>query len=349
MKMPVNFGYRMPAEWEPQQGTWLSWPSNEETFNGYLEDTKNIYLKIITLLSKTQEVYILVDDDDTKAEVWSRLVNLPSLSINRVKIFVIKTVDVWIRDYGPTFVTKTRGENRLAMIHWDFNAWGKKYQDLKDDSIIPDKINNILSIPRFKPGITLEGGAIDVSSNGCLLTTESCILNENRNPSLSKNEMEQILKDCLGVKKILWLKRGISGDDTDGHIDEVARFVRPGTIVCSIEKNDNDINYAILKENLEILKKSTGIHGETFTVVEIPMPDPVEIDDIRLPASYMNFYITNGTVLVPVFGQKEKDRIAINILTKLFPNRNIVGINSIPLLFGYGAIHCITQQQPKKF
>jgi agmatine deiminase len=256
---------------------------------------------------------------------------------------------VWFRDYGPIFVVN-RKKKELAFVHWLFNAWGGKYSDLKKDAQIPTVINNRLQLNNFRPGIVLEGGSVEVSGNGTVLTTEQCLLSKSRNPNLSKDEIEKYLQNYFGVSKTIWLKSGVAGDDTDGHIDNLARFAGPRTILCAYEEDQNDENYSVLKENYEILINSTDQDGNKYKVIRVPMPKAIHTtvrgQKARLPASYLNFYIANKVVLVPVFGSKN-DRLAQKIIQKAFPKRKVVGIDCKDLVYGLGAIHCIMQQQPE--
>ncbi|HLN88429.1 MAG TPA: agmatine deiminase family protein, partial [Candidatus Binatia bacterium] len=251
--------------------------------------------------------------------------------------------DVWFRDYGPIFVKNQNHE--LAMLQWDFNSWGEKYEDLLRDKHVPDFINHKMGLRCFKPNIVLEGGSIDVNGKGTLLTTAQCLLNKNRNPTLDKTQIEKYLADYIGASHFIWLKCGILGDDTDGHIDDLARFVNPGTIVCAYQEDENDEDYDVLRENYEILCNSVDQDGKKLKIVKLPMPKVISDEGQRLPASYTNFYIGNEKVLVPTFEQKN-DRKALSILQDLFPTRKIVGIQCVDLVYGFGTIHCISQQQP---
>jgi agmatine deiminase len=258
---------------------------------------------------------------------------------------VIPTVDGWIRDYGPNFlVNPSSRDEPVAYNNWRFNAWGGKYHDLARDDRIPDDLAGCLNLPVFQPGLVLEGGSVEVNGAGLCLTTRQCLLNPNRNPELPQAQIEAALRNYLGVDRILWLEEGVIGDDTDGHIDDIARFIDRETVVCAVESDRGDPNYAILQENLKTLRRlSEG--GGLFRVVELPMPEPLEAEWGRLPASYANFYIANGLVLVPVFGQK-RDQEALAVLSGLFPDREVVGIAADDMVYGLGAIHCLTQQQP---
>jgi agmatine deiminase len=288
-----------------------------------------------------------VDDEETERAVRQRC-TFPGA--NNIRFHQISTVDSWIRDYGPNFiVSNTAG---LVYNDWIFNAWGNKYEELKKDDSIPARLESLLKVRRFEPGIVLEGGSIDVNGAGCVLTTEQCLLNPNRNPDLSRDEIEVYLKNYLGVTKVLWLGEGIVGDDTDGHIDDIARFVTPNVIVCVVEDDPQDANYKLLQDNLRRLRAMTDVNGRPFEIVTLPMPGIIggistEARELeRLPASYANFYIANSAVLAPVFGHVNDVR-ALEILQRLFPDRHVGGINCEPLVWGMGTIHCVTQQQPE--
>jgi agmatine deiminase len=339
---PWELGYRMPAEWEKHDAIWLSWPHDPTTFPSRVAKAEEIYVQIIKLIHLGEDVNLFVKDKNMKERVTG-LLGKAGVDLSKVHFFQFDYADVWFRDYGPTFVKNKKGER--AMVHWIFNSWGDKYEELLRDSQIPLVINKKMHLTRFEPCIVLEGGSIDVNGKGTLLTTEQCLLNKNRNPTLNKNQIEKYLKDYLNVDHIIWLKKGIVGDDTDGHIDDLARFVSPSTIVCAYEENTKDENYPILKENYELLAKSTDQDGKKFNIVKLPMPGYVGEESKRLPASYANFYIGNDTVLVPIFGHKN-DQAALSILQKLFPTKNVAGVNCVDLVYGLGTIHCITQQQP---
>ncbi len=370
MPIPRELGYRMPAEWHAHDATWLSWPKDPETWPDRVPLVQEIFLQMMAALAPGEIVNLLVDNVETEAAVRARLA-FPG--VENIHFHQIPTVDSWIRDYGPNFlvsdklqfVADSQGEtpaadhdklkfvgHGLAYNDWIFNAWGNKYEELKRDDGIPRRLENILAVPRFEPGIVMEGGSIEVNGAGCVLTTEQCLLNRNRNLHLSQPEIERHLKDYLGVKKVLWLGEGIVGDDTDGHIDDIARFVAPDVIVCAVEDDPEDANYKLLQDNLHRLQTMTDVKGRSFEIVTLPMPGVVggastdnrNLD--RLPASYANFYIANGVVLAPVFGHTN-DASALETLQRLFSNRRVVGINCEPLVWGMGTIHCVTQQQPK--
>jgi agmatine deiminase len=344
---PKNLGYIMPAEWETHQGTWLAWPHDTTTFPK-IKKVENAYIQMILTLHKNEDINLFVTDSNMKEKV-AKLLKQKRVDLGKINFYIWNYVDVWFRDYGPIFVVN-RKKKELAFVHWLFNAWGGKYSDLKKDAQIPTVINNRLQLNNFRPGIVLEGGSVEVSGNGTVLTTEQCLLSKSRNPNLSKDEIEKYLQNYFGVSKTIWLKSGVAGDDTDGHIDNLARFAGPRTILCAYEEDQNDENYSVLKENYEILINSTDQDGNKYKVIRVPMPKAIHTtvrgQKARLPASYLNFYIANKVVLVPVFGSKN-DRLAQKIIQKAFPKRKVVGIDCKDLVYGLGAIHCIMQQQPE--
>jgi agmatine deiminase len=342
---PASSGFRMPAEWEPHTSTWLTWPHNPETWPGQnMQDVEAVYLDIIEALVAGELVNLLVSDAPTKDQVLKQL-EQKNISADRVHLKIIPTNDSWIRDYGPNFlVAKSPSGKQIALNKWRFDSWGEKY-DWALDNQAGYEISRKLGFPLFEPGIVLEGGAIDVNGQGVCLTTRTCLLNPNRNGELSQEIMEKYLRDYLGVQKIIWLTGEIEGDDTDGHVDNLARFVNPSTICCATEENPAAKHYTSLKENYERLQSATDPNGNPFKVVPIPMPGRVGSRTERLPASYLNFYIANKCVLLPVYGQPE-DIQAKTILQNVFPERTIVEIPCQTLIWGLGSIHCITQQQP---
>ena len=337
----------MPAEWHPHISTWLTWPKDPETWPDRVAQVEEIYVEMIGALTPHETVDLLVDDEETERQVRARC---GAATSSAIRFRHIQTIDSWIRDYGPNFLVGPNGEG--AFNDWIFNAWGNKYEELKKDDSIPRRLEPFLKLNRFSPGIVMEGGSIEVNGRGCVLTTEQCLLNLNRNPDLSREKIEQYLKDYLGVTKVLWLGEGIVGDDTDGHIDDIARFVAPNIVVCALEDDAADANHEILQDNLARLRSMTDVAGKPFEIVTLPMPGTVggtstgSRDLDRLPASYANFYIANNVVLAPVFGHAN-DRRAVDTLQKLFPTRRIVPINCEPLVWGMGTIHCVTQQQPQ--
>lgn len=344
-KLPAEMRFRMPAEWDRHEATWLSWPQNPITWPEHLPRVEETYAQMVKHLASGEIVNILVQNAKHEKHV-SSLLKKHQVNLSQVLFFLIPTADSWIRDYGPIFITRrdSRVQER-AFVNWIYNAWGDKYDDLKADNDVPLRLLSFLQMNYFEPGIVLEGGSIEVNGEGLLLTTEQCLLNKNRNPHLKREEIERYLRDYLGVEKIIWLKEGIVGDDTDGHIDDIARFVNPTTVVCAVEEDKTDENYTFLRRNFEILKEQKMLNGKKLNVVALPMPGRVEDEEGRLPASYANFYIGNDAVLVPVYGH-DNDQKALDILKPFFPGRKVVGIPSKELVEGLGSIHCVTQQQP---
>jgi agmatine deiminase len=335
----------MPAEWAPHEATWLAWPHNRETWPTQLETVRTVWLQMVRALSQREQVYLLINDDKTRRDVTARLKN-SGAAMERISLLLLPTVDVWMRDYGPTFVTRSATDNPLAFNDWIFNGWGGKYKSYEHDDQVAKEIAARREIPVFDHPVVLEGGSIEVNGAGTCLTTEQCLLNPNRNPDLTRMELEQLLEDSLGASHVIWLGEGISGDDTDGHIDDIARFVNATTVVCVLAADPSDENYAPLKENYERLQSAKDQNGNRLLIVPLPSPEPVYYDGTRLPASYANFYIANEIVLVPIFDDP-RDREALGTLQELFPERRIVGLRCNEVVAGLGALHCVTQQEPK--
>ena len=343
--MPTALGYRMPAEWEPHAATWLAWPHNIITWPDQLAQVQDIFLRMIAAVHEHEIVHLLVNDAATAAQVREHL-HRSGVVLERVMLHERRTVDAWLRDSGPIFLTATAEASQpIAISDWQFNAWGGKYAALLADNDLPQYIAALLKVPRFEPGIILEGGSIDVNGRGSCLTTEQCLLNPNRNAHLQRVDLERYLHDYLGVEHVIWLGQGIAGDDTDGHVDDLARFVNPTTVVCVLEEDPHDLNYAVLQDNYRRLQAATDQHGHPFQIIPLPMPGPVGPPSGRLPASYANFYIANRVVLVPTYDHPNDQR-ALTILQHVFPDRHVLGISCEPLVWGLGAIHCVTQQQP---
>ncbi len=340
-KTPQALGYHMPAEWEPHDAIWLAWPHDRETFSD-LATVERTYVDMIAALQGSEIVNLLVTDEAMRTRVTAMLEE-EGVDPAGVAFHIADYADVWFRDYGPTFVVN-RETGGLAMVNWTFNAWGEKYQELMGDTRIPLFMNRDMNLPLFTPNIVMEGGSIDVNGCGTVLTTEACLLNPNRNPDLSREDIEAYLAAYTGAGHVIWLRQGIAGDDTDGHIDDVARFVDPTTVLCALEENEDDENYAVLQENYEILSSSTDQDGNPLTVIPLPMPGATGGED-RLPASYANFYIGNTVVLVPVFGHPN-DEVALARIGQAFPDRKVIGIDCTAMVAGFGAIHCVSQQQP---
>ena len=341
---PRSLGYSMPAEWTRHRATWLSWPHNLETWPTQIESVREVWIQMILLLAPHEHVYVLVNNESSKQEVCSRLARAGANTEN-VTLVEIPTVDVWMRDYGPTFVTRRSAENPLAFNDWIFNGWGGKYPTYEQDERVARELAALLKVPVFKHEMVLEGGSIEVNGSGSCLTTEQCLLNKNRNPALSREEIEDLLKNSLGVRRVIWLGEGIAGDDTDGHIDDIARFVDATTVACVVEPSSKDENYRFLQENNERLQSAVDQDGRKFSVVKLPCPHPVYSGGARLPASYANFYIANEVVLVPVFDDVN-DGQALGVLQELFPGRKVHGLRCNDVVAGLGAIHCVTQQEP---
>lgn len=332
----------MPAEWKRHDAIWLAWPYDPTTFPNRVERVESTYVQIIKEIHESEHVNLFVIDEPTRKKA-TQLFEEAGIDQSKVDILVSDYADVWFRDYGPIFVRNPRHE--LAMIHWDFNSWGEKYETLLKDREIPSVINERMKVRCFKPGIVLEGGSIEVNGEGTLLTTEQCLLNNNRNPHLNKQKIEQYLMDYLGVTHFIWLKRGILGDDTDGHIDDLARFVNPTTIVCAYQDDPAEADYEALRENYKVLSHATDQDGEKIKIIKLPMPKVISDEDEQLPASYTNFYIGNTKVLMPTFDHPS-DLAALSILQEQFPTRKVVGIRCTDLVYGFGTLHCISQQQP---
>jgi len=344
---PKDQGFIMPAEWERHEGTWLAWPEDAVTFPKRLSKVRAQYLRIIELLTEGEAVHLAVKNRKTQEGIRESLKDR-GVRLGGVHFHIWDYADVWFRDYGPTFVVN-RQRDETAIVQWQFNAWGGKYESLLKDGGVPYFISERLGLPLFRPGVVMEGGAIDVDGQGTLLSTEQCLLNPNRNPGLAKKAMEQFLRNYTGVSKIIWLKGGIAGDDTDGHIDNLARFVRPGTVVCAYEEDLRDENHSALKANYDVLRRSRDQHGKLLEVIKLPMPaaryDLIRGEKRRLPGSYVNFYIGNTVVLVPAFGGST-DALALRIIQGLFPDRKALAIDCSDLVYGSGTLHCISQQQP---
>jgi agmatine deiminase len=348
---PRELGFRMPAEWQPHAATWLSWPRPEGiSFPGRYEEVLPTLGELVRALAPHEPVQVNVRNEEIETIARKTIGHTPNVVYHR-----IPTNEPWCRDHGPIFVRKIRKskiENRnslaspLAVIDWVYNAWGGKYPPYDDDDLVPQRVAELLGLPVFSPGIVMEGGALDVNGEGTLLTTEACLLNPNRNPHLNKQQIEQYLMDYLGVTHILWLGSGIVGDDTDGHVDDLARFVDPTTVVAAVEPDPQDDNFEPLQENLKRLRTMRDQDGRPLRIVALPMPGVVEYGGRRLPASYANFYIANGVVLLPTYRHRRNDAAAVGIVQDLLPDRRVVAIDSSNLVWGLGSFHCLTQQQP---
>ena len=343
---PAELGYRMPAEWEPHVGTWFTWPRPEGiSFPDKYDTVPPIYAELIKHLLAVEEVHINVWDAE-KELLAKELLRKHAVPVDRVHFHHFPAYEPWCRDHGPIFVARWQnGKRERAVVDWGYNAWGGKYPPYDLDDKVPQHIARYRNLPLFSPGIVMEGGSIEMNGRGTLLTTTACLLNKNRNPHLSQQQIEQYLRDYLGVRNILWLGEGIIGDDTDGHIDDISRFADSQTIVTVVEDDPKDENYEILNENLELLRTFKDQDGKPFRIVTIPMPGIIQYEEQRLPASYANFYIANKIVLVPTY-RSENDQRALETLQSLFRDRKVIGIDSTELIWGLGSFHCISQQEP---
>ena len=354
-------GYRMPAEWEPHEGTWLSWPHNPRTWVGNFGPIPHVFVEIVRALCAYENVHICVRDALSETSVRQMLSGAGLDSTECIHLYQIPTNDAWARDHGPVFIKNDahkkpslkHEESGIAIVDWKFNSWGEKYFPWDDDDAVPERIAKRLELPCFSPRVVLEGGSIDVNGKGSVLTTECVLLNPNRNPTLSRKQIEDRLNDYLSVRHVIWLGDGISGDDTDGHIDDLSRFVNDHTVVTLVEDDVEDCNYRALHENFERLQSAKDQDGSKLEIVPLPTPGKVFRGAVhggrpaeeRLPASYANFYIGNGSVLVPTFGHPNDAKV-LGLLGSFFPGRKMIGIRCNDLVGGYGAIHCVTQQQP---
>lgn len=340
--------YRMPAEWEPHAGTWLAWPHRRSDWPGKFAPIPWVYAEIVRTLSRFEDVHLLIADAEQQENARRKL-NRAGADLNRVHFHICPTDRSWMRDAGPIFVYDSAGQKRA--LDWGFNAWAK-YPDWSLDDQIPTVAAAARAVPTHRPHhrdwrVILEGGSIDVNGAGLMLTTEECLLStiQHRNPPFDRADYEAVFAAYLGIRKTLWLNRGIAGDDTHGHVDDLARFVGPRTIVLVTEDDPADENHTPLRENFERLQSMTDSEGNPFEIVPLPMPAPLYHAGTRLPASYANFYIANGVVIVPTFNDPA-DRVALGILAGVFPDRQVIGIHSVDLVWGLGTLHCMTQQEP---
>jgi agmatine deiminase len=342
-KTPKELGFFFPAEFANHSATWLSWPHKEESWPGKIESIFPVYAEFVKLVAEGEKVNINVADEKMKQKAIGHLQKAKA-DLNNIQFFFHPTNDAWCRDHGPAFLLNQK-EKKKMVVKWNYNAWGGKYPPFDLDNEIPISIAKHYNLPLAKPGIIMEGGSVEFNGKGTLLTTTSCLLNPNRNPHLNQNEIEKILKANYGVDNVLWLGDGIVGDDTDGHVDDITRFVDEETVVTVLEEDKADENYQPLKENLELLENMKLENGKSLRVVTIPMPAAVLYEGQRLPASYANFYISNKYVVVPTFRDKNDDR-ALSILQKYFQTRKVVGLDSTDIIWGLGSFHCLSQQEP---
>jgi agmatine deiminase len=336
---PAALGYRWPAEWEPQAAVWLSWPRNPNTWPGKFEPVPAEYAGFARAIAEYEPVHILAGGE--VLDQARRLVG----DLRNITLHDVATNDSWCRDHGPSFLTSD-GRLPPALVDWEYNAWGGKYPPFDLDNLVPQRIAEITGRRRFSAGLVMEGGAIDANGHGTILTTGSCLLNPNRNPGAERDAIETALRDFLGCRKVLWLSGGeVAGDDTDGHIDQLARFVGPRTVVCAVCEDPSDENYGPTQQNLVELQGMADQDGLPLEIVRLPLPSPLHYDGQRLPASYCNFLIVNGAVIVPQFGDRTADQRACGILSDLMPGRDVRGVPSLDLVWGLGSFHCLSQQE----
>jgi agmatine deiminase len=343
--IPKDLGYYFPAEWVKHSSTWLSWPHNTETWPGRLDGIYPAYAAFVKEVAKGEIVNINVSNKAMEDAAAAHL-RLAGADMSKIKFHYFPSNDAWCRDHGPAFLINPDAEVKKVVVDWAYNAWGGKYPPFDNDDVIPTKIAAHYNIPVYHPGIIMEGGSVEFNGKGTVLTTTACLLNENRNPHLNQKQIEEFLVNYYGVNNILWLGDGIVGDDTDGHVDDITRFVNEDTVVTVIEHDKSDDNYHPLQENLQELKKMRLENGKQLNIVELPMPSAVITEGQRLPASYANFYIANAAVVVPTF-QDKNDEVALEILSKCFPDRPVVGVNSRDVIWGLGSWHCLSQQEPE--
>ena len=350
---PASLGFRMPAEWELHEATWIGWPHNETDWPGKLAPIQWVYGEIVRKIAPGELVRILVNSPVHEAQA-RKVLKSAGVSLTGVQFLRFPTNRGWTRDFGPIFVRRPKPRSEVAIARFRFNSWAR-YPDWKEDDAIPQQSARRLKMKIFPirlggRDVVLEGGSIDVNGSGTVLTTEECLLDKKRqvrNPGFTRGQTETALRESLGVKNIIWLGKGIAGDDTHGHIDDLCRFVNRRTVVLCREKNRREKNYRPLEENRERLRGAKLEDGSKIDVIALPMPSPLFFNGVRLPASYANFYISNSAVLVPTFNDPN-DRVALRILGDLFPTRSVVGIHSVDLVWGFGTIHCLTQQQPAR-
>ncbi|WP_409014709.1 agmatine/peptidylarginine deiminase [Emticicia sp. 21SJ11W-3] len=342
---PKQKGFFFPAEWHPHRATWLSFPQSSDSWD-YGERLERIYpsyMAFIKAIAESEKVCINATNEEQKSLI-TKLLEQYEIDPLQVEIPVHPSNDSWCRDHGPAFLINPNTKERM-IVEWGYNAWGGKYPPYDDDDRIPVRIAEYLRLPYVEPGIIMEGGSVEFNGKGTVLTSKSCLLNPNRNPHLNQQQIEQYLQDYYGVEQILWVTDGIVGDDTDGHIDDTTRFYNEDSVLTVVEHDKTDDNYHPLKQNLEDLGKMTLLNGKSLNIKELPMPNAVYDSGIRLPASYANFLITNGSVIVPTY-RCNKDDVALDIIQSCFPDRKITGIDATEIIWGLGSFHCLSQQEP---
>jgi agmatine deiminase len=342
-KTPKQSGYYFPAEFEKHIATWLSWPHKEASWPGKIDTIYPSYSKFIKELTKGELVRINVADEAMKDFSMWHLIK-EGVDLDKVEYFFHPTNDAWCRDHGPAFLINPDADQKKVIVDWGYNAWGNKYPPYDLDDVIPTLIGKHFNLPVFNPGIVMEGGSVEFNGKGTVMTSTACLLNENRNPHLNQQQIEEYLHNYYGMEQVLWVDEGIVGDDTDGHIDDTVRFVNENTVITVVEENKQDDNYGLLQHNLRQLK-AMRLNGKQLNIVELPMPPELVYEDMRLPCSYANFYIANKSVIVPTF-RSEKDDKALQIIQQCFPDREVVGIDSTDIIWGLGSFHCLSQQEP---
>ncbi|QEC45380.1 agmatine deiminase family protein [Pseudobacter ginsenosidimutans] len=341
---PGQLGYVFPAEFAPHTATWLSWPHKEASWPGKIHTIYPFYSQFVRELALSEKVRINVVDEAMKAFATKHLQDA-QVDMGQVEFFLHPTNDAWCRDHGPAFLINPAAEQKKVVVDWGYNAWGGKYPPFDLDDVIPTLIAKHFNLPVYNPGIVMEGGSVEFNGKGTLLTSTACLLNPNRNPHLNQGQIENYLRNYYGVEQILWVDEGIVGDDTDGHIDDTIRFVNEDTVLTVVETNKQDENYELLQHNLRQLKQMRLINGKQLNIIELPMPEAVDFDEQRLPASYANFYIANKSVIVPTY-RCAADDMALQIIQQSFPDRKVVGIDSTEIIWGLGSFHCLSQQEP---
>jgi len=341
---PAAAGYFFPAEFHPHEATWLSWPHKEASWPGKIDTIFQPYSQFVAYLSQGEKVRINVANAAMRDFALRHLENA-AVNMTNIEFFFHPTNDAWCRDHGPAFLINPSAQQKKVVVDWGYNAWGNKYPPFDLDDVIPTSIANQFQLPVFHPGIVMEGGSVEFNGKGTLLTSTACLLNPNRNPHLNQQQIEQYLRDFYGVHQILWVDEGIVGDDTDGHIDDTVRFVNEDTVLTVIEQDVKDENYQLLQHNLRQLSAMKLADGRSLNIIELPMPNEVNHEGQRLPASYANFYIANKHVIVPTFRCNRDDQ-ALSIISKCFPDRQTVGIDSTDIIWGLGSFHCLSQQEP---
>ncbi len=344
IKTPKELGYYFPAEFAAHTATWLSWPHKEASWPGKIASIFPSYCLFIKELLRGERVCINVANEAMKAFAIQQLEKV-GVTANQVEFYMHPTNDAWCRDHGPAFLINPQAAVKKVIVDWNYNAWGNKYPPFDLDDVIPTLIAKQYEIPVYYPGIIMEGGSVEFNGKGTLMTSKACLLNENRNPQLNQDQIENYLRNYYGVEQILWVGEGIVGDDTDGHIDDTVRFINEDTVITVIEENKQDDNYQLLQDNLEELQQMRLLNGKQLNIIELPMPDELIYEEQRLPCSYGNFYIANKSVIVPTF-RGPKDEKAMDIIQQAFPDRKVVGIDSTDIIWGLGSFHCLSQQEP---